>query len=264
MKNSFRKTFHYYREHGLYRALFYNGDHIWLASFPRSGNTWMRHMLHDVFVKDLENNANHPILDIHHSVPDIHRNWDMFNLKNATTPFVKTHFAYQKAYQKVVYLIRDPVDVIYSLWKVLASQSARTSLTLDDVIDQQIHQGWIYGTWNEHILSYLNSGLDQDQLLILKYEQVVADPLLAIQTVFRFSGLEAHDNYLAETAMKHIDAFVSKRVPEDTGYEDKALALTSLQVGKGYRYMHANQIDRIRQSGLGTLAMELGYSIGED
>lgn len=135
-------------------------------------------------------------------------------------------------------------------------------MTLDDVIDQQIHQGWIYGTWDEHILSYLNSGLVQDQLLILKYEQVVADPLLAIQTVFHFSGLAAHDNYLAETAMKHIDAFVSNRVPSGTSYEDKTLALTSLQVGKGYHNMQANQVDRIRQSDLGALALKLGYTLG--
>ena len=92
---------------------------------------------------------------------------------------------------------------------------------------------------------------------------MVADPVQALKAVFEFSGLEAEDDDLTETAIGHIDAFVSGQAPEGTGYADRTLILTTLQVGKGYRYMNTNQIERIRQSALGALAMELGYPLGE-
>jgi hypothetical protein len=263
MNTRFRKAFHYYREHGLYRALFYNSNHIWLASFPRSGNTWMRHMLHDVLVKSYSESDSPSSLDIHHSVPDIHRHWDLFNIRHAPTPFIKTHFEYQKAYQKVIYLIRDPIDIIYSLWKVLAAQSPNTSITLEDVINQQIQQGWIYGRWDEHVLSYLQSGLNPDQMLVLKYEQIVADPLLALEEALNFSCLAAEKSNLVETATKHVDKMFNRDLHDVTSYQEKALALTARQVGKGYHHLQHDQIERIRQSDLGKLAIELGYTLAE-
>jgi hypothetical protein len=84
------------------------GD-VFLVSYPRSGNTWMRYLLASLLEPDLEWNIN----SISRLIPDLHDKWPDDYLKPSPR-VIKSHFPYQKAYKKVIYPYRDGRDVAIS------------------------------------------------------------------------------------------------------------------------------------------------------
>ena len=120
---------------------------IWLASYPKSGNTWMRMFLKSYFMKSDEKfSLEGSILDSfkpqgfpdqglldklkidYHKFDEIVKNWetmqDYINL-NKRTNYVKTHsamctvgsykFTSLRNTKGGIYMVRDPRDVIMSL-----------------------------------------------------------------------------------------------------------------------------------------------------
>ena len=116
---------------------------IWLASYPKSGNTWMRAFISSLFYKSEKNNSLENIKQIHaypltkdfynllddfKNFEKIAENWrrsqDIINLENKIK-FLKTHhilcrinnhsFTNYKNSLGLIYIIRDPRNVITSL-----------------------------------------------------------------------------------------------------------------------------------------------------
>ena len=119
---------------------------IWLASYPKSGNTWVRSFLTNYFSGSSEFNFNQldkierfPTPELmdqlkinFHNLSEIVSNWipmqEFINLKNDMT-YLKTHnamctinnypFTNNKNTAGFIYLVRDPRDVILSYSKHL-------------------------------------------------------------------------------------------------------------------------------------------------
>lgn len=96
----------------------------YIVSYPRSGNTWLRAMVAEL----LYGQSGKSIKDIQHYVPDIHvatpRNWMIASpfrvFKSHERPLDIRNFTPNR--KKVIYLIRDPRDVVISYcryWKCL-------------------------------------------------------------------------------------------------------------------------------------------------
>jgi len=59
---------------------------IWLASYPKSGNTWMRFLLSNLLCKDPETTE-----ELENAIPDIHCVDDLNAILNREMVIVKSH-----------------------------------------------------------------------------------------------------------------------------------------------------------------------------
>jgi hypothetical protein len=96
----------------------------YLVSYPRSGNTWLRAMIAEL----LYGKSGESIKDIQYYVPDIHVATSKHRLIPSPFRVFKSHDRllndayFTPNYKKVIYLIRDPRDVVIShfrYWKNL-------------------------------------------------------------------------------------------------------------------------------------------------
>ncbi|HQW80606.1 MAG: sulfotransferase domain-containing protein [Rhodanobacteraceae bacterium] len=165
---------------------------IWLASYPRSGNTYLRLLLSKTFgvttwsVYDHDRNTDRvferasgqaqPTFTSSHALCDA--------AANSPDPcFVKTHELPEPGdTHPAVYLLRDGRAAVVSYWHY-RHDIAGESPSLADVIE-----GRVWGSdWSAHVQSWVLS--QRPNTLVLRYESVVADPRGALEQIAAFAQL---------------------------------------------------------------------------
>lgn len=102
---------------------------VWIASYPRSGNTWMRFLVGHLLHRRIENSAQLGFI-----VPDIHRFVTGQHLLGPAQSFIKTHWRWQDGFPLrentagVIYLIRDPLAVMESAIAFALRSAAATQV----------------------------------------------------------------------------------------------------------------------------------------
>lgn len=150
--------------------------HSFLASFPRSGNTWMRTVLfHYIYDRPPENFS-----ELHLGVPDEHMRVPARNVYVGREAYphariVKTHNPYQisRKYENVVYIVRDPRDVLPSYWKYMCRQSKGFDLSFEAFLSASVNGAIWPCSWHEHVASWKNVGATRvPNFAIVRYEDL--------------------------------------------------------------------------------------------
>ncbi|HED06183.1 MAG TPA: hypothetical protein ENI61_05815, partial [Ignavibacteria bacterium] len=89
---------------------------ILLASFPKSGNTWIRFILGNIYNKIEKQTNSIDFYSIHKIIPE--QGQKALEFKNLPQIF-KTHGLYEKNFEKVILILRNPSDTLYSYYKYL-------------------------------------------------------------------------------------------------------------------------------------------------
>ncbi len=146
-------------------------DFFWLASFPRSGNTFVRNILYDVF--GLESGTY-----------DMNEDGSMLEPECFSFPVVKTHMLpsalkYYNQSIKAVYLIRDGRDAMVSIAHHRSNIIAPGSDFLENM-RAAIHaeKGSFFGGWSQNVTQWLKRAD-----LLIRYEDLIADPVACIEKV---------------------------------------------------------------------------------
>ena len=184
---------------------------IWLASYPKSGNTWLRMFLKSYFQKSdaefgLESkkiddfrSRSFPNLEMlkhlkinFNKFPEIAKNWetlqDYINLNNRTN-FLKTHssmctvgpykFTTHKNTKGGIYLVRDPRDVLISYSNHLGNDyystfeimSLSNSYETPPLEEGKSFRKTLLGSWADNYNSW--KSYKSSKILIIKYEDMV-------------------------------------------------------------------------------------------
>ena len=206
------------------------GKIIWLASYPKSGNTWLRAFLHNYI---LQGNAPHSINaltdltaaesaapffnkydprpasaftteDAQRLRPLVHR--DLTHLRDGFV-CIKTHNARLAMHgiplitdeftSGAIYMVRDPRDVA-------VSYSRYTGQSLDEIIafmgngaganrstDAQVFE--LLSSWSRHVESWVGS----TPRLLVRYEDLLTAPAKSFARVMRFLGDQPDETRLA-------------------------------------------------------------------
>ncbi len=203
-----------------------NQNLLWLASYPKSGNTWVRTFLANLIVdrrepvdvNDLsdyigpeyahffyENLARRPLAEmtdkeINGLRPTVQR---FLSERHPDVHFVKTHstLAVLDGISTIsrdytwgaVYLVRNPLDVAVSYAHHMGSPLATIVDLLEDpgarIPTTQYGVFQFLGTWSQHVRAW--AGAQGLRKLVIRYEDLARDPVGSFASLCAFAGVPA-------------------------------------------------------------------------
>lgn len=257
------------------------GAIIWLASYPKSGNTWIRAFLHNLFLDRPEpapiNALNDFCLgedkaeyynnfdrrpctemtprEIAELRPKVH---DLLTKAYPDSVFVKTHnylgewegfpLVNMECTAGAIYLVRNPLDVAVS--------SARFyGVTIDQAIAWMAHPGMgspttdtsvrqVYGTWSTHLESWTQNPMPS--LHVTRYEDMLNQPFKTFGEVAKFLGLNPPRARLQRAIAN--SSFRSLRKQEDErGFVERSQHAHFFRVGRAGQWRKDLSEEQIKQ-----------------
>ena len=269
---------------------------LWLASYPKSGNTWLRIFLANLFddsksaydinklgrffygemSSDLyERVAGKPVaelsdVELHQLRPRVHRL--LANLR-AETVMAKTHnaMAMQGGVATItpdvtagaIYVVRNPLDIVlsYADHYGLSIDSAIEAMASPEnhVATSRTAVFQHLGAWGDHVRSWTRApGL---HLQIVRYEDLVNKPIDAFGDVVDFVGVKATRGRLRR-AIRNASFNEMKRQETQHGFDEKSRhAASFFREGKNNQWrekLAADQVERMIEVH-GEVMGEFGY-----
>ncbi len=172
-----------------------------LVSYMRSGQTWTRMML-----GELLSGAEVDFDTYQLAVPMIGTQSGVAGFPPGGRRIIASHeplHRWSARYPKVVMLIRDGRDVALSLYHDLIARG-RLSGSFDDFLVAHLAGKYGgHGRWDEHIRDWSASPQARaGNLLSVRYEALLEEPLEQIREIARFLNLP-HDDDTLQTAIEH-------------------------------------------------------------
>ncbi|MCF6147392.1 MAG: methyltransferase domain-containing protein [Candidatus Kuenenia sp.] len=164
---------------------------IIIASYPRSGNTWVRNLLADIVLQVHGINTDtHRWEDTDRVIPDIHQK-QLNNIdERLKLPYrlIKTHDVFNPLVQKTIYIFREASDSLCSYYHFLKDISKKKDL--EDIDSFCINT---LGEWYKHVYSYVNAYKSKGaKILFISYELLHEDPITALLSITEFLGLKVN------------------------------------------------------------------------
>jgi hypothetical protein len=167
---------------------------VWIASFPRSGNTFLRIALHRHF--GIETSVDYDFDGVAERVGgdfigfrDRPSSYDEMR-QSGEVHFVKTHRQRDDRVHesdKAICLVRDGRDALVS-WARLRSESEPRSFEahLEEMISTNAKRGT--GPWGRNVLSWMQPPVGNR--MVLRYTDLIAEPTATVTTAVEALGLD--------------------------------------------------------------------------
>lgn len=188
----------------------------WIASYPKSGNTWLRFQLASLVSGPITQSA-----ELAKTIPDIHEGIRADHLIRNSALMIKTHWAYRDDLPLredsigAVYIVRHPLDVLASnlnyhllrLGKAVTEmdeervQAERRSY-IADYLNRGGDRDWFgHGaeSWQHNVRSWTTGECPFPRLLV-RYEEMLADPVRVLTVVANFLRMNKPPEDIAAAA----------------------------------------------------------------
>jgi hypothetical protein len=164
-------------------------DDRFLVSYPRSGNTWTRFLIANLLFPEQEVS----FLNIDYLIPDV-ININRRTLAKIPRPrLIKSHEYFDPGYKKVIYIVRDPRDVVISYYFFHLKQGfIEDSYPLPEFIRRFVagEVDPIFASWGQHVASWLATRFNRSDFLFLRYEDMKANTVRELSKVAQFLDIE--------------------------------------------------------------------------
>ena len=165
-----------------------------LVSFPKSGNTWMRFLLSNLFKKDKNLQINFNNIN---TFSPTSRYQNLNNFKNHLTAespiFIKEHINFKDLeyddFKKAIYIYRNGFDALLSYWHFTNARLPKKYANIETFSKYY----WDYcGHWGDHIHSWLYSKKAQSShsIYAISYEDLMLNPFKTLNDCLIFLGYE--------------------------------------------------------------------------
>lgn len=248
-----------------YRHLGVQSSDVFVASYPRSGSTWLRFLLFEALTRQ-----DAGFDDVNRIIPDVGMHQGASRLLPNGGRLIKTHESYRPEYKRALYLVRDVRDVVLSEH---AYQKAHG--WIDCGLDEYIRlflAGRVngYGAWQEHVRGWLESPLTSSgDLLLVRFQELRKDTLPQLQRIMDFLGVKVDSETLAN-AIRNNNVQRMRAKEEKTpqidarrmGDEEKRFVRKGA-VGGWRETLTPNQVAQLERATAGILS-RLGYECEAD
>lgn len=166
---------------------------FFLASFPRSGNTWVRFLIANVYNNLDRKFEEIDFHNIHEIVPEYGSDEKPF-FSDFPKVF-KTHERHKIFFKNTILLLRNPCDILYS-YRDFLNKNRGLSLSLEDTVRHEK-----YGI--KAIASYPDSFIKHcENVLIIVYEKLHENPVKELKKIFDFLELIVPDDIIQDAVQK--------------------------------------------------------------
>tara|TARA_S200000501_G_C20848764_1_gene754780 strand:+ start:1851 stop:2693 length:843 start_codon:yes stop_codon:yes gene_type:complete len=238
---------------------------IWIASYPKSGNTWVRSIISSLIysssgifnfnllknIKQFPNKVHFENLtDKFQDVQELKKFWvaaqERINL-DKKIKFFKTHHLNCKIQEypftnrdntlATIYIVRDPRNLVnsftnhYTVDKDTAKEQIISPKFVTGAVYKQNKQNNVFtilGSWKDHYNSWTKKN---DNLLLLKYEDLLLDPNKEINKIIKFIK-----NYLS---FDYDDDKITNII-NSTSFE----SMQKMEIENGFHEAVQNKIDK--------------------
>ena len=220
---------------------------VWLASYPRSGNTWLRFLLYRYTYGEIHSSS-----DVDRGIPPIQR--ATLNTSYDGTVLSKTHFLWSPEHPHAdqtvgfIYLIRHPKDVLLSSFNYLRLVR-NDPTTAQEFADEFISAQGVplfgdigYGSWPEHWHSWLG---DQSlPHLVLRYEHLLSDTRACLEQALRFLEADLDDERMSAAieSCSFAELQAMERAEKVRSAPSSLFPGTCEQSRDGVMFMHRGQV----------------------
>lgn len=182
------------------RRLTVLADDVYLTSYPRSGNTWTRFLIANLLYDDKPTNFS----NIEERIPEIYLFSNRQLLQRPRPRVLKSHEYFDPRYPKVIYIVRDPRDVAVSVFHYsIKRRDIPEQYPIEEFVPRFISGEFFvdFASWGDHVSSWIYTrGLAKKHFLLLRYEDMQADPCRELAKVVSFLQLELPPERLARAA----------------------------------------------------------------
>jgi len=239
---------------GLHQIGDYSPDDIFIAGYPKSGNTWTQYLLSAaIFGVDLEIAPDSLVQDL---VPDVH--FKQFFRRYGKSAFFKTHFQPVPEYRKVIYLLRDGRDAMVSYFHYLRGLTGRE---LDFLNVVKTGEELFPCKWHDHVEQWF-SNPHKAEMIVVRYEDLKRDTVGELQRICDFAGLKRETSVLEQAARKSSFSAMKKR-EQSFAWENPNIPKNKQFVRRGEVGSHKDEmppaVAEAFLAGAGTAMKKAGY-----
>lgn len=255
-RTSFRSPLVWVRHLGL------GPSDVFLAGYPRSGNTLLRFPLAEVI-----SGGPCSFENVQHIVPEIGVHVDAYPLLSGGGRLIKTHERFRSNYHRAIYIVRDVRDVLLSAFSREAAMDLVDPAALDKYIEPFM-QGRMsrWGAWQDHIEGWLHSPLARSgNLLVMRFEDISNDIEGSVARILAFLSIPADSATIRRACHNNsIDKMRDKEDRSQTLPKVRSRGGRLINSGSSYGWrqrLTQSQVALIEQYSGGVLS-RLGYEIG--
>lgn len=259
------------------------GNIVWLASYPKSGNTWVRAFLANLVAnradpvplaelsRYAEDEANPELFSALAGVPSTEldvgeiaalrpRVHAAIAASAQGTRFVKSHnmagsfdghpLHNWQVSAGAIYVVRNPLDVAVSM-------THHFGIGLDEAIERigdervatandELFVSQMLGSWSSHVKGWAD--MANDRILVVRYEDLLDKPAKAFAKIARLVGL-GQDRARIERAIRHAGFRTLSALEKKHGFveaaNDKARFFRKGRVNEWREAMSREQVQRV-------------------
>jgi Sulfotransferase domain len=245
------------------RSLVILPDDIFLVSFPKSGNTWTRFLLA---------NLTHPeqpatFANIDRLIPDPSATQKRDLDRMPRPRIIKSHECFDPRYPRVIYVVRDPRDVVISQYHYHRKlRKIENDSPLEKFVTRFLAgETCPHGSWGQNVSTWLATRERDSRFLLLRYEDMVENPARELAKVVAFLNLSVSPEQIAQ-AVERSSADRMRKLEKDqaelqglTKGSRKDLSFVRAAASGGWRSeLPASLVGRI-ENAWGPIMQNLGY-----